>query len=160
MCVLQFVLCASVCGSVLEFLETNLWCRDLQRYLDADNRIWTAFLRSQPGFVRKMVITNPRDEGAANCSASFAIEWESRQVWKSIDPEQLEATDARFINDFGYKPNYFARPSDDGYDIVADVIKSSPPSSSSASTAPADIGAIVGFSLGAVTLFSIMVGDR
>ena len=106
-------------GSVLEFLESNIWCRDVQTFLDADSKIWTHFLSSQPGFIRKEVMTNPRDPAAANCTVTQAILWESRELWKSIDPKQLADVDALFVKEFGYEPIYTAKPTSDGYDVVA-----------------------------------------
>ena len=105
-------------GSVLEFLESNIWCRDMQSYIVVDNRIWTSFLSSQPGFMRKEVLTNPRDPAAANCTVTQAILWESRELWKSIDPKQLAAVDALFVKEFGYEPVYNSKPTSDGYDVL------------------------------------------
>jgi uncharacterized protein (TIGR03792 family) len=108
---------AGVGGFVLEFLECNLWCRDVQLFLDVDNKIWSAFLKTVPGFLRKEVLTNPHP-AAANCTVSHAILWESRELWKSIDPKQLAAVDAAFVQEFGYEPIYTARPTADGYDVA------------------------------------------
>jgi uncharacterized protein (TIGR03792 family) len=104
-------------GSVLEFLESNIWCRDVQSYIVVDHRIWTSFLSSQPGFIRKEVMTNPRDPVSANCTVTQTILWESRELWKSVDPKQLVAVDALFVKEFGYEPLLTAKPTDDGYDV-------------------------------------------
>ena len=106
-------------GSVLEFLEINIWSRDVQTFLDADSKIWTHFLSSQPGFIRKEVMTNPRDPAAGNCTVTQTILWESRELWFSIDPKQLADVDALFVKEFGYEPIYTAKPTSDGYDVVA-----------------------------------------
>ena len=106
-------------GSVLEFLEINIWSRDLQTFLDADSKIWTHFLSSQPGFIRKEVMTNPHDPAAGNCTVTVTILWESRELWKSVDPKQLADADALFVKEFGYEPIYTAKPNSDGYDVVA-----------------------------------------
>ena len=110
---------ALVRGSVLEFLEINIWSRDLQTFLDADSKIWTHFLSSQPGFIRKEVMTNPHDPAAGNCTVTQTILWESRELWKSVDPKQLADVDALFVKEFGYEPIYTAKPTSDGYDVVA-----------------------------------------
>ena len=60
-------------NAVLEFLEINIWSRDLQTFLDADSKIWTHFLSSQPGFIRKEVMTNPHDPAAGNCTVTQTI---------------------------------------------------------------------------------------
>lgn len=112
-------------ASVLEFLECNIWCRDVQLFLDADNKIWSTFLKTVPGFLRKEVLTNPHDPAGsqkhfgANCTVTQAILWESRELWKSIDPNQLAAVDAAFVQEFGYEPIYTAKPTPDGYDVSA-----------------------------------------
>jgi uncharacterized protein (TIGR03792 family) len=106
-------------GSVLEFLECNIWCQDVQLFLDVDNRTWSTFLKTVPGFLRKEVLVNPHDAAAANCTVAHAILWESRELWQSIDPKQLAAVDAAFVQDFGYEPIYTAKPTPDGYDVLA-----------------------------------------
>jgi uncharacterized protein (TIGR03792 family) len=110
---------ASVGGFVLEFLECNLWCRDVQLFLEVDNKTWSIFLKTVPGFLRKEVLTNPHDPVAANCTVTHAILWESRELWKSIDPKQLAAVDAAFVQEFGYEPIYTGKPTADGYDVSA-----------------------------------------
>jgi hypothetical protein len=96
---------ASVRGSVGDFLECSIASGDVERFLNADARVWSAFLSAQPGVMRKHVLLNPRDaaaqlvngEGfylpsaATNCGEAVCILWESRALWKSIPPQLLSA---------------------------------------------------------------------
>lgn len=143
----------SVHASVLEFLESNLWCHDVQRFIDADSRIWTTFLSSQPGFKRKQVMRDPRGAESSNCTVTMTILWESRELWKSVDPKLLAATNSRFAMEFGYEPMLVAKPSHDGYDVVAEFLAPSTPSA----FAPTPTGVIVGVTLGCLAFVVIAV---
>jgi hypothetical protein len=156
---------ASVNGSVLEFLECSIACGDVQRFIEADARVWGAFLSAQPGFIRKQVLLNPRDaaqlangEGfylpsaATNCSVSVSILWESRALWKSISPQLLSAASARFVADFGYQPALTAHPSGDGYDVAAEF-----PVAADAACSRVPAAVIVGAAAGSVAVLAAVV---
>jgi hypothetical protein len=80
-----------------------------RRFFDADNATWTAFLKKQPGFIRKytMLVAQPPppppDIAGANvpaptCQVLTYIEWESRELWKSISAAELNQVDIAFQN--------------------------------------------------------------
>jgi hypothetical protein len=157
----------SVHGTVLEFLESSIVCSDVKRFVEADARIWGGFLSAQPGFIRKQVMLDPRDSAAQqinreniflpstatkNCTVSTSILWESRALWKSISPQLLSATSARFIADFGYEPAFAAQPSDDGYDVIVDFT-----ATAGATSSPAPTGVIVGAVVGSVVFLAAAV---
>jgi hypothetical protein len=166
---LLLVIIASAHGTVLEFLESSVACSDVKRFVEADARIWSAFLSAQPGFIRKQVMLDPRDtaarptsgdnpvlpSAASNCTVSISILWESRALWKSISPQLLSATTARFIADFGYEPALNPQPSPSGYDVVADFPAAADATSSPCS--PVSTGVIVGAAVGAVALLAAAV---
>ena len=144
-------------------------CSDVKRFVEADARIWGAFLSAQPGFLRKQVMLDPRDtavqpmsgqnpvlpSAAANCTVSISILWESRALWKSISPQLLSATSARFVADFGYEPALTPQPSFDGYDVVADFPAAAAAPSSPSS--PVSTCVIVGAAVGSVALLAAAV---
>jgi hypothetical protein len=84
----------------------------VQRFLSADNATWTAFLKMQPGFIRKysMLVAQPpptttttTSVGAGTismptCQLLTYIEWESSELWKSIAVTALERVTAAFQN--------------------------------------------------------------
>jgi uncharacterized protein (TIGR03792 family) len=115
----MLVLLVGVGGQVLEFLECSVWCSDTQAFLAADNKTWNQFLKAQPGFIRKELLARPTVGSPSNCTFTASILWESREIWKSIDPQKLAAVDAAFVLEFGYEPLYTPRPTSEGYDVIA-----------------------------------------
>ena len=112
----MLVLLVGVGGHVLEFLECNVWCSDTQAFLAADNKTWNPFLTAQPGFIRKEILASPAV--GSNCTFTMSILWQSREIWKSIDPQKLAAVDAAFVLQFGYEPLFTPKPTSQGYDVI------------------------------------------
>ncbi len=74
---------------IVEELTFHVDDGDLDGFLDADARIWTAFLARQPGFVRKEVWVPGEHPG----TVVIIVWWANRQLWKAITDEQVEAVD-------------------------------------------------------------------
>lgn len=79
-------------GPVVEFLTFTVAPQDQQGWLEADERIWTAFLREQAGFISKQIWVD-----RANPDQVYtAITWATEAMWKSIPQAALAAVDDEF----------------------------------------------------------------
>ena len=102
---------------VLEQLRSVIPCSDVDRFLAADAKTWTAFLQLTPGFVRKSVTSVAKDDraeatlGTAASSAALqskgvcevwdSIEWYSRELWKAIPQAELARVQDAFDAAYG-----------------------------------------------------------
>jgi uncharacterized protein (TIGR03792 family) len=84
-------------GIAIEWLTIEVAAADRDRFVVVDREIWTAFLSSCPGFIRKQVWINPEQPG----QVCLVVEWASREDWKAIDPEDLAAVDRSFVAAMG-----------------------------------------------------------
>ena len=84
---------------VIELLTFEIRPHVRNAWLDADEKVWTAFLETCDGFVRKEVWIDPDrpDE------VTVAIWWRSMAQWKSIDSEAVARVDAR-MGDLAVEP--------------------------------------------------------
>lgn len=120
----QLVLfCLLLVGSsamVIELLKQNLFCTDMKRFLQVDSAIWTSFLQTQRGFVSKNYWVDPHNsqDMTGNCTVYAHITWQTRELWKAISKDELNAVNARFVADFGYQPILTALPTGDGFDVL------------------------------------------
>ncbi|HMK12315.1 MAG TPA: TIGR03792 family protein [Acidimicrobiales bacterium] len=76
---------------IVEELTLEVHHDDVEAFLDADARVWTAFLSRQPGFVRKEVWLPDDRPGVI----LIMVWWQSRQLWKAITDAQVAAVDAQ-----------------------------------------------------------------
>ena len=76
---------------IVEFLTFSVDAADLPRWLEVEREVWTGYLQTVPGFVRKEVWQDP----ARADSVHAVIWWESRQAWQAISREQVAAVDER-----------------------------------------------------------------
>lgn len=74
---------------IVEELTLEVNAADLEGFLEADARIWTAFLSRQPGFVRKEVWV-PADRAD---TVVIMVWWTSYELWKAISDEQVAMID-------------------------------------------------------------------
>ena len=74
---------------IVEELTLHVDEGDLEGFLAADTRIWTAFLSAQPGFIRKEVWV----PGDRPNTVVILVWWASRELWKAISDEQVAAID-------------------------------------------------------------------
>ena len=75
---------------IVEELTLHVEDGDVEAFLDADARVWTAFLSRQPGFVRKEVWLPDDRPGVV----VIMVWWQNRELWKAITEEQVAAVDA------------------------------------------------------------------
>lgn len=76
-------------GHVVEFLTFTVAPDDHAGWLDADDRIWTPFLRAQPGFVSKQT----RTDRAHPDRIHAVIVWADEASWNAIPSGALGAVD-------------------------------------------------------------------
>jgi uncharacterized protein (TIGR03792 family) len=106
----------------VELLKQNLFCKDMKRFLQDDFTIWTSFLKNQRGFVGKDYWMDPRDSrgttSSRNCTVYQHITWQTRELWKAVNKDELNAVHEVFVQRFGYDPILTALPSGDGFDVL------------------------------------------
>ena len=78
-------------GMVIEELHFMLDPAEVEQFLDVEGRIWTGFLQTCDGFLRKETWL-PEDEPG---KVVVMIWWNTMAQWKSITPEQCDEVDAR-----------------------------------------------------------------
>ena len=78
-------------GMVIEELHFMLEPAEVEQFLDVEGRIWTGFLQTCDGFLRKETWL-PEDEPG---KVVVMIWWNTMAQWKSITPEQCDEVDAR-----------------------------------------------------------------
>lgn len=76
-------------GNTVEFLSFTVAAQDRAGWLDADERIWTNFLRAQPGFVSKQTWIDRAQPDRVHA----VIVWTDEVSWKSIPSDALAAVD-------------------------------------------------------------------
>ena len=86
---------------VIEWLKFRVKPQLREKFIEKDEQIWTAVLTGFSGFLGKEVWINP---SVAN-EVIFMIRWATREQWKSIPKEVLEATEKKFAQQVG-KDNY------------------------------------------------------
>lgn len=67
-------------------------------FLRADAEVWTDTLSAQPGFLGKETWV----ELNARTRVHLTIRWATREDWKAVPGDLLEATDARMTKAFGH----------------------------------------------------------
>ena len=117
---LVVVVAVSVNAVVVEFLEQNMFCKDVKRFIKDDREIWTVFLKAQNGFISKEYWLDARYENkiSGNCTVYQHIVWQSRELWKEVDDEELKVVSETFVQSFGYEPILVALPSNEGFDVL------------------------------------------
>lgn len=78
---------------VVEWLRVRVPTPWQEPYLEADARIWTPVLATQPGFLGKQVWLEPSQPE----ELILVIHWASLVQWKAIPGEILQATEAHFV---------------------------------------------------------------
>ena len=75
---------------VIEWLEFEVPAEKREAFLQRDEEVWTQGLKKFPGFLGKETWIDPRQG-----TIILVIRWETREQWKSISPEELDALDCR-----------------------------------------------------------------
>lgn len=74
---------------VIEELHFLVTARDRDRFLEVEATVWTGFLRTCDGFVRKETWIPDDDPGRV----VVMIWWDTMTQWKSITAQQCDAVD-------------------------------------------------------------------
>ncbi|WP_036482457.1 TIGR03792 family protein [Myxosarcina sp. GI1] len=82
---------------VIEWLKFRVASDAREKFIQQDEAIWTAALKSRSGFIGKEVWLDPSKAS----EVIFVIRWQSRQQWKSIPMDFLAATEREFIQAMG-----------------------------------------------------------
>ena len=77
---------------VIEWLKFQVASEFREVFIQTDAAIWTTALESYPGFLGKMVWTNPDNPS----EIVLVIHWASREEWKAIPQADLEQIDQEF----------------------------------------------------------------
>jgi len=74
---------------VVEYLTFDLAGLDPQQWLEIEDQVWGAELRSRPGFIHKQMWESER--GVIHA----VIWWRDHESWKTIGPDEVAAIDER-----------------------------------------------------------------
>ncbi|MBV6621499.1 MAG: TIGR03792 family protein [Rivularia sp. (in: Bacteria)] len=83
---------------VIELLKFRISPKDREKYIQRDAEIWTAALVNYPGFLGKELWINPNDPE----ELVMVIRWETRQQWKSILQQEIDAITEKFDKDLKF----------------------------------------------------------
>lgn len=86
---------------VIEWLKFRVAPSFRERFIQADDRIWTTALSQYPGFLGKEVWIEPANQD----EVVQMIRWASRAAWKLIPPQELDDVEQTFSQAVG-KGNY------------------------------------------------------
>jgi uncharacterized protein (TIGR03792 family) len=76
---------------VVEVLAFRVAAAERAEWLEVEERVWSRYLETRPGFVRKEMWTSPDDPESIHA----VIWWETRDAWKAIAADEVAAVDAR-----------------------------------------------------------------
>lgn len=77
---------------IVEWQRVRVRPELLERYLEADEAIWTAGLRQEEGYLGKEVWLDRERPG----EVVLVIRWESERHWKGIPGERVEELERHF----------------------------------------------------------------
>ena len=77
---------------VIEWLTFEVAPEHREQFIQIDDEIWTAALSQYPGFLSKEVWISPENLG----QVVFIVHWQTREQWKSIPQDELDAVETRF----------------------------------------------------------------
>ncbi|PZV11502.1 MAG: TIGR03792 family protein [Leptolyngbya sp.] len=81
---------------VIEWLKVQVAEELREVFIQKDEEIWTAALAKHSGFLGKEVWINPQDPQ----EVTLVIHWETREAWKAIPQDYLDATEKQFNQAF------------------------------------------------------------
>jgi len=81
----------------IEELQVRVSPDARERFVRLDEEIWTAMLRSRPGYLGKEVWLDTDDPGALK----LVVRWERFDDWFGIPADLLARTETRFDRAFG-----------------------------------------------------------
>ena len=77
--------------AVVEQLRIQVPSKDRQAWLKAERSSWEPWLNKQKGFIGRELFWDPQSE-----EATVLIRWSSREAWKAIPQQEVEAVQERF----------------------------------------------------------------
>lgn len=77
--------------AVIEHLRIQVPSEGRQAWLDAERGSWEPWLAQQQGFLGRDLLWDPNSE-----EGTLLIRWSSRDAWKAIPGEEVEAVQQRF----------------------------------------------------------------
>lgn len=83
---------------VIEFLRVKVVPKLREKFIQKDHEVWTAALASYPGFLGKEVWINPN----SSTEVILVIRWATREQWKAIPQQRLDAIEKQFAQQMGY----------------------------------------------------------
>lgn len=75
---------------VIEWLKFRVPPEKWEAFIQRDEEVWTAGLRSLPGFLGKETWLDPDKNEVV-----MIIRWETRELWNSVPQSTLEELDAK-----------------------------------------------------------------
>jgi uncharacterized protein (TIGR03792 family) len=94
---------------VIEWLQFKVPQEKWEAFLERDEEVWTQGLKQYPGFLGKETWIDPQKEEIV-----LVIRWETRQQWKSIPQDEIDALDRRMgdlrmpiVNSYEYQVRKF-----------------------------------------------------
>lgn len=81
---------------VIEWLKVQVAEELREAFVQKDEEIWTAALAKYSGFLGKEVWISPLDPK----EVILVSHWKTREAWKSIPQDYLDATEKRFNQEF------------------------------------------------------------
>ena len=77
---------------IIEWLKFRVEAKSREEFIARDQKIWTSFLSSVPGFLGKEVWIEPSTPN----HVIFIIRWRTREDWQSISDKELKQVNRRF----------------------------------------------------------------
>ncbi|MEK0186644.1 MAG: TIGR03792 family protein, partial [Oscillatoriales cyanobacterium] len=75
---------------VIEWLRFKVPHEKWEAFMQRDEEVWTAGLRSCPGFLGKETWVDPVQNEVV-----MLIRWESKELWNSVPPSLIDELDAK-----------------------------------------------------------------
>jgi uncharacterized protein (TIGR03792 family) len=82
---------------VVEWIQYQVPPSAQADFIEQDERIWTAFLATVPGFISKEVLVSAKQLN----EILILVHWVSREAWYGIERSQLERVQAQFVQQVG-----------------------------------------------------------
>ena len=82
---------------VIEWLVFKIAPEAREKFIEKDREIWSPLLAKYPGFLSKEIWLDPEKSD----HLTIVIRWQTRQQWKAVPTDILEATEQNFAKAMG-----------------------------------------------------------
>ncbi|MDJ0532449.1 MAG: TIGR03792 family protein [Xenococcaceae cyanobacterium MO_207.B15] len=82
---------------VIEWLVFQVASEAREKFIEKDREIWSSLLAKYPGFLAKEIWLDPQRSDRL----IIVIRWQTRQQWKAVPIDILEATEQKFSQAMG-----------------------------------------------------------